>query len=165
MIEVAFSSEFAEVSFWAKGENLAGTGRVVDVSPEPKPTLRLDWRRYGKLILNCEAGSFFEVGLDYTTANGWTANEEGGEAFMCSLFEHHDGHQAAIGLRDYDWNAEHLALAIVNSALLPAKSWAKYKANSSADLEFEISLALTKSPIDDVEGLSPWLYVDQALKF
>lgn len=165
MVELNFDTEFALIKFWAKGEGVKGKGSGSKVSPQPEPGVRIDWCELDAIILNCVAGSVFEVGLDYTVKEGWRVREEGGEAFMCALFEHVDGHQAAIGLRDYDWIEEQMDISIQAAAELPAKPWAKYKANSSAEFEFEISLALTASPNDETEALSPWLFVDKALKF
>ncbi|MYM55048.1 hypothetical protein [Thalassovita mangrovi] len=165
MIEVTFDTGFAEVRFWAKGEGISGHRSGPKTWPKPVTPGPIDWCHLDALVLNCSAGSVFEVGLDYTEKHGWKAWEEGGEALMCALFEHVDGHQAAIGLRDYEWAEEHMNLTVQDAAKLPAKAWAKYKANSSAEREFEISLALTNSPADDMEALSPWLYVDKILKF
>lgn len=165
MVELTFDTEFALVKFWAQGEGVIGTGSGPKASPQPEPGVRIDWCQLESILLNSIAGSVFEIGLDYKVKEGWQAWEEGGEAFMCTLFEHVEGHQAAIGFRDYEWIEEKMDLSIQSAAKLPAKPLAKYKAKTSAQFEFEISLAMTTSPSDETEALSPWLFVDKALKF
>jgi hypothetical protein len=164
VIEVNFDTEFAVVQFWVKGQDVTGRRNGPKSCPQPETPGSIDWCQLNAIQLNCRAGSVFEVGLDYEVKPGWTAWEEGGEAFMCSLFEHSDGHQAAIGLRDYEWVEDNFDLSVQDAATLPSKSWAKYKAKSSVEPEFEVSLALTRTPADDMEALPPWLYVDKIHK-
>jgi len=165
MVEVSFDTAFAQVKFWAKGDGLKGRVRGQQPCPPRELGFRADWCILDALHLECPAGAVVEIGLDYCAKDGWTAWQEGGEFFDCALFEHADGHQAAISLRDYEWLEDKFDMTLVEGARHPAPFRASFKTNSPAEREIEISLALTNSPANDFETIAPWLIVDKALKF
>lgn len=163
MDAIEVDTKFARVSLWWTG--LEGIRRGPENVPAPDAPHRIDWCVLDTLCFKVEVEAVFEVGLKVEPKAGWLSWQEGGEYFDCVLFEHTEGHQACVGLRDYEWFEQRYGLKCLESAQHPVPFRAKFKATRSAPIEIEMSLAMTTSPVTDAEGISPWLVTDRALTF
>jgi len=165
MVEAFFDTDFARVTIRAKGEGLKGKRRGPQQCPDPRPGFRIDWCVLDALRLEWPTDTVIDVSLELDAKAGWTMSQEDGEALICTTFEHAEGHQAAVGMRDYDWLARVLNMTFLEGSGSQSPFRARFKTKSSAERDIEISLALTLLPATETEANSPWFMVDKALQF